>query len=236
MTLILHTGAQEVSFPALRELETPEATATHVPIPHFRLVDMVRHTLSYYGHQVTDEHHGVTPDGARYFGILKLKSEYGGYEDAVALRNSHDKTFPVGIGFGASVFCCDNLSFYADHVIRRRHTANAKRALPGLVQEVVEPLAERRREQEKLFDRYRAAQLTDERADHAVVQMYRRGVINPGRITDVLEEWEHPSFEDWGGRTAYRLFNAVTFILTGKVVANPSATRSLHAVIDCVCN
>jgi hypothetical protein len=70
MTLLLHCGAQEVDYDALRELETPPATPTHVPIPHFRVVDMLRHTLSFYSHEVTEEHHGLTADGMRYFGLL----------------------------------------------------------------------------------------------------------------------------------------------------------------------
>jgi hypothetical protein len=57
-------------------------------------------------------------------------------------QDSHDKTFPIGIAFGAKVFVCDSLSFIADHVIRRKHTANAKRDLPALVRELDEPLAD----------------------------------------------------------------------------------------------
>jgi hypothetical protein len=67
-----------------------------------------------------------------------VTSVRAGYEDTVGLRNSHDKRFPIGIGFGSRVFVCDNLSFYADRVIRRKHTANMKRMLPGLIGEVVE--------------------------------------------------------------------------------------------------
>ena len=102
MTLMLHAGAEPVDYDALRALTTPEPTATHVPIPHFRVVDMLRHTLAFYGHEVIDEHFGVTPDGLRFFGLLSLRSSYGAYEDTVALRNSHDKKFPVGIGFGGT--------------------------------------------------------------------------------------------------------------------------------------
>lgn len=127
MTLMLHAGAEPATYEALHELVVPGTTATHVPIPHFRVVDMLRHTLAFYGHEVVEEHFGVTPDGLRFFGLLSLRSTYGHYEDAVAVRNSHDKKFPVGIGFGGRVFCCDNLSFIADHVIRRKHTVNAKR-------------------------------------------------------------------------------------------------------------
>lgn len=51
----------------------------------------------------------------------------------VGLRNSHDKRFLVGISFGSRVFVCDNLAFTGDHVVKRKHTANLKRDLPGLV-------------------------------------------------------------------------------------------------------
>src|SRR5207248_8867359 len=98
--LMLHQGAKEIDYDGLRQLETPPATDTHVPIPHFRVVDTLRHTLGFYGHEVAEDHHAVTEDGMRYFGLLSLRSAYGGYEDTVARRNSHDKTFPVGIGFG----------------------------------------------------------------------------------------------------------------------------------------
>ena len=94
---------------------------------------MLRHTLAFYGH--VGRRRAFWGD-ARWLAVLwsfSLRSSYGDYEDTVALRNSHDKKFPVGIGFGERVFCCDNLSFIVDHVIRRKHTANAKRDLPGLI-------------------------------------------------------------------------------------------------------
>lgn len=235
MSLMLHAGAEPTGYDELRTLVTPNATSTHVPIPHFRVVDMLKHTLAFYGHEVTEEHYGVTSDGMRFFGLLSLKSGYGGYEDAVALRNSHDKKFPVGIGFGGRVFCCDNLSFIADHIIRRKHTANAKRDLPGLVGEVVEPLALQRERQHQAFLRYQSTPLSEPQADHAIMTMYRRGVINVQRITDVVEQWEHPAFPEWGDRSAWRLFNAATYALMGKVVENSDLTPTLHKIIDGVC-
>ena len=76
MTLMLHAGADPVEYAALRDLPIPAATATHVPIPHYRVVDLVSHALGYYGHLVAEQHFGVTPDGARFFGVLCLKSVF----------------------------------------------------------------------------------------------------------------------------------------------------------------
>ena len=235
MTLMLHVNANTVEYGALRELETPPATQSHVPIPHFRVVDLVKTAVGMYGHEVTAEHHGITEDGARYFGLLSLRSTYTGYEDTVGLRNSHDKSFPVGIGFGSRVFVCDNLAFLAETVIKRRHTANLKRDLPGIIGEMIEPLALQREQQARKFEHYRHAMLTDESADHAIMQAFRVGVINLTRIGDVVKEWDAPSFPDLEARSAWRLFNAVTFALNGRVIENPLATTKLHQIIDGAC-
>jgi hypothetical protein len=100
---------------------------------------------------------------------------------------------------------------------------------------VIEPLALQREAQHKTFERYQRTLLTDELADHAVMNMYRDGIINLQRIPDVLKEWQEPFFEEFEERNAWRLFNAATFALTGRVVENPTATPRLHAIIDGVC-
>lgn len=232
--LMLHAGADELDLPALRELETPEGTPTHHPIAHIDVVDMVKYSLGFYGHDIVEEHYGVTPDGARFFGLLSLKSPDGLYTDTVGLRNSHDKKFPIGISFGSRVFVCDNLAFNGDQVIRRRHTPNAKRDLPGLVAGVIEPLGEARARQQQVIDRYLKTPVEDMLADHAMMQMYRAGVINVQRIAQVERQWQEPEC-DWGDKTAWRLFNAATFTLNGKVAENPIVTKQLHDIIDGVC-
>jgi len=236
MTLMLHRDAKALDYDGLRALDTPPATPTHVPIPHFRVVDMLKTTLGMYGHEVVSEHHGITEDGMRYFGLLSLRSPYTGYEDTCGLRNSHDRSFPVGVGFGSRVFVCDNLAFIADHVIKRKHTANLKRDLPGIIGELIEPLALHREAQHKTIDRYRHTMLTDMQADHAIMGMYREGIINVQRIADVEKQWREPAFAEFKEeRSAWRLFNAATYALTGRIVERPDATPKLHRVIDAVC-
>lgn len=234
MTLCLHAGAEPVEYAGLRELATPAATPTHVPLPHFRLVDLVAHSLAYFGHKVVEQHHGVTPDGNKYFGVLSLRSPHTNYTDMVGLRNSHDKSLPVGIAFGSRVFVCDNTAFSADNIIRTKHTANLKMRLPGLVGELIEPIAEQREAQHRTLLTYQHTQVSNAIADQAIMGMYKEGVINLQRIPDVLNEWNHPT-HDWGNGSAFHLFNAATFVLSGKIVENPSVTTKLHKIIDGVC-
>ncbi len=234
MTLCLHTGANPVSYDDLRAVLTPAATDTHVPMPHHEIVELMRYTLGFYQHEIVEEHHATTPDGMRYFGVLCLKSPYGDYTDMLGLRNSHDKSLPIGIAFGSRVFVCDNLAFSADHVIRRKHTTKAKRELPALLADIIRPLGDQRLAQNQKLLAYKEAALTDEAADHAILTMHRRDIIGVQTIGHVLKAYEEPP-HDWGEKTAWRLWNAATFALAGKVAERPDLTKQLHQVIDGVC-
>ena len=68
-----------------------------------------------------------------------------------------------------------------------------------------------------------------------MMRMYREEVINLQRLPDVLKEWEDPSFDEFGERNAWRLFNAATYALTGRVVDRPEATPKLYKIMDGVC-
>lgn len=232
MSIMLHKGAELIEPDTLRTLVTPEGTTTHAPIAHIAVVEMVKYALGFYGHEIVEEHHAVTEDELRYFGVISLKSPDGLYTDTVGLRNSHDKSFPIGIAFGSRVFVCDNLAFSGDHVIKRRHTPNAKRDLPALVAEVVEPLKEHRALQHEKLSRYQETPLDDRLADHVMMEMYRNGIINLQRIATVNDQWNEPMHEEWGNRTAWRMFNAATYALSGRVSENPGTTAHLHQIID----
>lgn len=234
MSLMLHSGAEPVEYGQLITLPIPQPTETHVPIAHQAVVDMVKYSLGFFGHEVVSEDYGVTPDGLRFFGLLTLRSPDGDYQDTCGIRNSNDKKFPIGVSFGSVVTVCDNLAFIGDHVIRRKHTKNARFALPSLMAEVIAPLQDQRRLQAETFEMYRSTALKARQVDHAIMELYRRGVINLTRIAEVLEAYEKPP-HDWGTETAWRLFNAATFALTGRVMENPGATKPLYEVMDTIC-
>jgi Domain of unknown function (DUF932) len=234
VSLMIHAGANPVTYDQLREATTPVGTDTHIPVPHHEIVELMRYTLGFYGHEIAEEHHAITEDGSRYFGMMTLRSPYGNYGDLVGLRNSHDKSFPIGIAFGSRVFVCDNLAFIGDHVIKRKHTVKAKRELPGLVTEIIAPLQDQRIAQNQKLLTYQNTALHDAWADHAVLDLYRQDVIGIQGVGHVLKAYEEPP-HDWGEKTAWRLFNAATYALAGKVAEKPDLTKRLYQVIDGVC-
>lgn len=79
-------------------------------------------TLGFHQHEIAEEHHAVNTRRRPLLwrSVSAQCSPYGDYTDMLGLKNSHDKSLPIGIAFGSRVFDCDNLAFSADHVIRRK--------------------------------------------------------------------------------------------------------------------
>jgi hypothetical protein len=121
--LVVHAGAQHIGRQDLPAIITPEATNTHKPIPHATLVETILESLAYRQLQVVRDEYAVTGDGMRLFGFLEVNIEHGGVRLALVFRNSHDKSFSLGLLAGYRTFCCDNLAFHGEFVaIAKKHT------------------------------------------------------------------------------------------------------------------
>ena len=225
---------ESVIRPALSNVTLPEATDTYQPIGHDYLVDVTEDCLREIGFRFGSQHHGLSHDGARYFGVVELLSENpnSDYSLTVGLRNSLDKRFPAGVAFGAVVFVCANLCFGGEQVIGRKHTVNIMRDLPNLIYAAVGGLKSMQHNQDRRFEVYQQSKLGDTMADHLIVEMLRRNVINTQRVQKVVQEWDEPSY-DHGGRTVWRLFNAVTESLKGcNIQEMPQRTIPLQMLLD----
>lgn len=212
----------------------PPATESYQPIGHDYLVDVTEDCLSDVGFRFGEQHHGLSHDGNRYFGVIDLLSGSGNdvFSLMLGLRNSLDKRFPAGCAFGARVMVCANLSFGGEQSFGRKHTVNIMRDLPNLIMAAFSNLKSMQHNQELRFERYMEARINDRDADHLIMSMIRNGVISPQRIGKLLQEWDEPS-HDFGPRTVWRLFNATTEALKGyNIHEMPQRTIGLQALCD----
>jgi hypothetical protein len=238
INLCLHCGTQSVPRDQVGAVTTPPRTKSWVPIAHAGLLDGVQSALERTGLHVVNEAHGLSRDGARYFGLLQLVN---GQPDqdfglVVGLRNSHDKSFPAGLVVGAAIFVCDNLSFSGEVRLARKHTVHVERDLPQLIEGAVGRLGDLRRTQESRFTAYKERELSDSTAHDLLIQALDARVLPVTALPNVLRQWrqpQHPEFR--GGKTAWRLFNAFTEGLKGHLDALPRRTQALHGLLDAAC-
>jgi hypothetical protein len=68
-------------------------------------------TLSFRHIGVVNEEYAVSGDGMKMFGVLDLETQIEGCRFSIGIRNSHDKSFRLGLTVGIRVFVCSNMAF-----------------------------------------------------------------------------------------------------------------------------
>src|SRR5437867_1722078 len=124
-TLVVHAGGNLCTVEDLRNLapSTPKPEGKWHPTAHIRVFDTVVATLRTAGYQVQKAQLAVARNGHRFFGALDLSTPLvSGVSLAVGIRNSTDKSFPLGFAAGSRVFICDNLAFRSELMVKRKHT------------------------------------------------------------------------------------------------------------------
>ena len=192
----------------------PPPTDTWYPIPHRVILDSVWTTLEGAGFQIRQSRLAVSHDGARFFGTLDLATPISdGVSLAVGIRNSTDKSFPIGFCCGQRVFVCDNLAFTSEIVVSKKHTRFGQdRYLEGLARAVA-ALDQYRESAACWIGQMQESHLNEVAANSYLLQAYETGIIGLRLLPLVIQEWRHPTYEEYQPRTAYSLFNCFTDVL-----------------------
>jgi hypothetical protein len=124
--LVLHCGAREVTREELARVPTPAATETWFPVSHDTCVSTVQRSLTDAGFEIRSLRFGLARNDARLFATVDLASPLAtGVSLAVGIRNSLDKSLPLGFVAGNRVFVCDNLAFRSELSVKRKPPASA---------------------------------------------------------------------------------------------------------------
>jgi len=122
-TLIAERGTAKITRAELKDVPSPEPTATHQPIPHYEVVALLIETLSFRHIYVKHDEYAVSANGMKLFGIMTLEEEFSGVNFAIGLRNSNDKSMRLALTAGFRVIVCSNMAFHGDFLpILHKHT------------------------------------------------------------------------------------------------------------------
>ena len=201
--LIAHSGAEYIDREGLKALETPPATDTWTPIPHYDLVVALEGQLRARNINIIKEQFAVQK--AKLFGVLDTDyqvSEEGGA--AIGIRTANDKSLALQLAIGYRIFICDNMAFYGDLIaLRRKHTANL-----DLHKEFAEGIGRYVREYPKLEENinwWKERTVSKERGKQLIYDLFSQRIV-PLRLF-------HPAVRDWEAtenKTMWSLQNAVS--------------------------
>lgn len=226
--LILHRGARLVEREELDRIAAPPATETWFPIRHSHVLDTTMETLHQAGFEVAGTKLALARDNHRFFGVLDLKSPLVcGVTLAVGVRNSTDKSFPLGFCAGSKVFVCDNLAFRSELLVRRKHTRFGQERFEEAIGQAVQSLNQFKDAEAERIRRFQQFVLSDTRAESMMLQSFERGIVSHRVLPQIIREWRTPSFDEFSPRTVWSLLNAFTTALSDRLLSNPQEYASL---------
>ena len=191
-------------------VETPAGTASWHPVPHIEVIDAVTEVVKAHHWEITEEQYGLAREGQKLFGVMKInKTSSSDWTRCIGLRNSHDKSFSVGLTAGICVMVCSNMAFGGTTVIKRRHTSGFD--LTELVSIAMNSLENEFLMTETVCEDLKVQYLkNDDEARSRIVRAAEIGAINSSDIVPVFREFKNPSHEEFAEPTRWSLLNAFT--------------------------
>jgi hypothetical protein len=221
---MLHCGARLVERDELARVKAPPPEGRWYPLSHASVLSRVRETLGEAGYVVRRERLALSRGDARFFGTLDLESNLAsGMSVAVGVRNSTDKSFPLGFIAGSRVFVCDNRAFRSELLVRRKHTLNGERNFAAAIAQAVMSLADFKATEAARIRSMMETELKPEVADSLILRSYERGIISAPQLPRAIKEWREPAFEEFQPRTVWSLLNAYTSAIGDRSTKQPTA-------------
>lgn len=236
-TLITHCGARVVTREELERIEAPAATATWFPAKHAVVIDTVSQSLAAAGFTIERSQFALSRGDARLFATMDLAAAVGcGVHLAVGVRNSTDRSLPLGFCAGSRVFVCDNLAFRSELLVSRKHTRFGATRFEEAIALAARSLVQFREVERQRVAAFQLCELAETKAESMILRAYERQVVSHRLLPHVLREWRTPSFEEFHPRTLWSLLNAFTTVLGARRQSNPqwfaAATMRLHGLLE----
>lgn len=212
--LMNHRGGRDITLDELTTIAAPPPTDSWYPIAHVDVLRTAQQTLTSAGYALATQRFSVSHEGHRFFGVLDLESSIlDGVSLAVGIRNSTDKSFPIGFCCGQRVFVCDNLAFTSEVIIAKKHTRFGQDRYQEGIACAVQQLPQYRQSQCAWIGGLQNTRLSREEADSLILRSYEDNYIGARLLPQLLQEWRHPQFDEFQERSAWSLWNAFTTVL-----------------------
>lgn len=207
--LIMEEG-KYVGRDEIARIDTPSSTVSWKPVPHIDVIEAVTKVIKAHDWEIEGEKFGLAREGQKMFGVIEIsRSSSPEWHRCIGIRNSHDKSFAVGLSAGIVVCVCTNMAFGGTTVIKRRHTSGIE--LSQLIDRAVASLEDDFLTTETVCEDLKDVYIEDDdEARSCIVRAAELGVINSSDILPVYREFKEPSHEEFREPTRWSLLNAFT--------------------------
>src|SRR5438876_8141444 len=234
MSGILLSSNGKITRAELALIPAPEATPTHQPLAHYRIVEALLETLGFRHIQVMREEYAVSPDGMKMFGVLDLEQGVTGVNFSIGVRNANDRSMRLAMTVGYRVLVCDNMSFVGDFMpVLHKHSKRLD--LIELVSIGVDKIQRNFEPLRRQIEAWQSHTLEDDRAKLILYAAFVEGRLAVPRhlLPVVHRHYFRPEYEAFHARTLWSLSNAFTSAFKElRTIRQFQATAKLGAFLE----
>ena len=209
--LLAHCGSSKITRDELKLIPTPEASATHQPIPHNQIVEALVEGLSFRHISAIREEYAVSNDGMKMFGVLDLETTFDGCRFSVGIRNANDKSMRLALTVGYRVLVCDNMAFHGDFTpVLAKHTKHL--SLVDVLSIGIDRIQRNFEPMKKQVEAWKGTRIPDESAKLVIYRAFVQGELDvPKHLARRVHDFYfNPRVEEFAPRTTWSLSNGFT--------------------------
>lgn len=213
---VLIASTAKLTRQELATVPTPQATATHRPVPHVEIVETLVETLSFRHIGVVKEEYAVSKDGMKMFGVLDLDTGMPGCRFSIGIRNSHDRSMRLAAVVGVRVLVCENMAFSGDfQPVLAKHSKNF--SLQNALSIGVDQMQRNFEPMKQQVEEWRSSQISTVAAKLIIYQAFIESELDAPRhlAQQVHDLYFRPAHAEFEPRTLWSLTNAFTSAFKG---------------------
>src|SRR5207237_10597481 len=131
------------------------------------------------GFQVQKARYALSRNDARMFATLDLSTPLAeGVSLCVGVRNSTDKSFPLGFCAGSRVMVCDNLAFRAELLVARKHTRFGRPRFHEAISKAIGNLDQFQQAESQRVHLLQTTAVGDEKAESLMLRAFEDGIVS----------------------------------------------------------
>src|ERR1051326_5053095 len=208
---VLIASTAKLTRQELAAVPTPQATATHRPVPHVEIVEMLVETLSFRHIGVVKEEYAVAKDGMKMLCVLALDTGMPGCRFSIGIRNSHDRSMRLAAVVGVRVLVCENMAFSGDfEPVLAKHSKNF--SLQNALSIGVDQMQRNFDGMRNQVECWRQSQLVDVQTKLIIYRAFIESHLEvPKHLARPVHDlYFNPQHEEFQSRTLWSLSNAFT--------------------------
>lgn len=216
--MVVHAGGWDTSIDDVRNVVVPNETDSYVPVPYGDFINTTIARLSNLNLRVVDQKFALARSGGQMFGALRCQNGINqpDWSLSIGLRSSYDRSLKIGLAAGHEVFVCDNLAFSGEVVMQRMHTGGVLVELPNRIDNMLGKVVTYKDKIMNEISLFKESVVDDLLAHDVIFDAARHQIIGPGNIIDIVDEWNHPTYDEFEECNAWSLFNAFTTVMGKK--------------------